>query len=358
MTVQMNHLSKQNRWLEAKIDSLQVLTRSKKLESLIPALAQNKNKLEQSEPMFDNPFSIEDLAVFDSSTLLKMLQNSMYGLTVLDLAIGLQGAPIQLVTKVVQSLPYLQRAIFIRHNQTPSTLTEVQAARQRILNKLFWELTYWKTPELYEELTTGEKLHPGIFANLQPYIQNKVILDAGAGSGRASFECVRHGAKQIFAVEPSPGLLNILDQKLAAQPVKNRIKPLQGRFDKLPLASHSVDLALACSAFTADSSQGGEVGLAELVRVTKPGGKVVIIWPRFEDYTWLEAHGFHYKAMPLHKEMQVHFGSLAAAWRCTQRFYAHNPALKKFLLLQRKAEVPFSLLGFTPPHDYCWLEVA
>jgi len=223
-------------------------------------------------------------------------------------------------------------------------------------------LTYWKMPDLYDELTEGEQLHPGIFQQLEPDLCDKLVLDAGAGSGRASFECARHGARLVYAVEPSPGLLHILEQKLVCQVragvlEPGRVIPCRGRFDHLPLQDRSVDLALSCSAFTATPEQGGEPGLAELKRVTRPGGKIVLIWPRIQDYSWLGTHGFTYVALPLQQEMQVRFRSLKSALKCAHRFYAHNEAVVRYIRSRRSTEVPFSVLGINPPCDYCWLEV-
>ena len=217
-------------------------------------------------------------------------------------------------------------------------------------------------PDLYDELTEGEQLHPGIFRQLEPHLCDKLVLDAGAGSGRASFECARHGARLVYAVEPSPGLLHILERKLERQVCAGmlepgRVIPCPGRFDHLPLQDHSVDLALSCSAFTADPEQGGEPGLAELKRVTRPGGKIVLIWPRIQDYYWLGTHGFTYVALPLQQEMQVRFRSLKSALKCAHRFYGHNEAVVRYIRSQRSPEVPFSVLGINPPCDYCWLEV-
>lgn len=308
-------------------------------------------------PLFENPFSIEDLQVFDDTTMQRMLSSSSFGLTLEDLAWSLHGASKPLVRHIRHNIPTRQRARFQQELKRALRPDEVKAARQRVLDGLFWELTYWKTPNLYEELTEGEQLHPGIFQRLAPDIRGKIVLDAGAGSGRASFECLRKGAKLVYAVEPSPGLLHILEQKIGNQPASGRIVPYRGRFDHIPLGDDSVDLSLSCSAFTADPEQGGEPGLAELKRVTKAGGKIVLIWPRREDYSWLVAHGFHYVSLPLHQEMSVHFRSLQSAIRCARLFYAHNNAVLRHLLKKRKPEVPFSVLGFNPPRDYCWITV-
>ncbi|MGZ6392124.1 MAG: class I SAM-dependent methyltransferase, partial [Ktedonobacterales bacterium] len=235
--------------------------------------------------------------------------------------------------------------------------TQANYARSRLLDNLFWELTYWKTPNLYEALIEGERIHPGIFRRLTPDIRGKDVLDAGAGSGRATFACLRAGANRVYAVEPSPGLLRILKSKCASYPAHRQIIPARGRFDHLPLEDDSVDLALSCSAFTADPDQGGEPGLAELRRVTRSGGKIVLIWPRPQDYAWLAAHGFHYVALPAPPDMAARFRSLATALQVARRFYAHNTAAIRYLLRRRRPEIPFSILGVNPPHDYCWLPV-
>ena len=161
----------------------------------------------------------------------------------------------------------------------------------------------------------------------------------------------------VYAVEPSPGLLRLLEQKALRQPKLQRIISCQGRFVALPLPDRCVDVALSCSAFTADPAQGGEAGLAELHRVTKHGGKIVLIWPQEKDLSWLQAQGFQHVTFPMRHPMCVQFRSLDSALECARRFYAHNKAVVHYLLTQRRPEVPFSVIGVNPPCDYCWLEV-
>jgi ubiquinone/menaquinone biosynthesis C-methylase UbiE len=311
----------------------------------------------QNTALFENPFSMEDLLVFDDVTMQSILRCGNFGLTLTDMAASLHGVSEVVVERVTHNVPQEHRTLFLRALQHPLTEKQIYAAQRQVLDALFWELVYWKTPELYEELTEGEQLHPGIFQQLEPDVRNKVVLDAGAGSGRASFECVRYGARLVYAVEPSLGLLHILQQKLVASSLSKCILPFRGSFEHIPLADKSVDTTLSCSAFTAEPEQGGEPGLAELQRVTKPGGKIVIIWPRREDYEWLRVHGFHYVALPLHEEMIIRFRSWQSAMRCARLFYAHNAAVISYLQAQRKPELPFSVLGVNPPRDYCWLTV-
>ena len=311
-----------------------------------------------TQPLFENPFSIEDMLVFDDVTMQRMFSMGGFGLTLEDLAASLCGASEQLISRVSRNLPREQQKTLSELLYQSVTSETVQSARRRVLDALFWELTYWKTPELYEELTEGEQLHPDIFRQLAADLCGKTVLDIGAGSGRASFECLCHGAKLVYAIEPSPGLLHILAQKLKQQPANNRIVIQRGSFDSIPLQDDSVDVSLSCSAFTADPEQGGEPGLAEMRRVTKRGGKIVLIWPRREDHAWLIAHGFQYVVLPLQQEMRVRFRSLQSALHCARLFYAHNRAVQRYILQHRKPEVPFSVLEINPPHDSCWLTVS
>ena len=306
---------------------------------------------------FENPFYIEDLEIFDDETLSFILSNCRFGLTLGKLARSLHGVNEGLIQRIERNLLSSQRSNFLHelHRSIPESC--VEADRRDVLDVLFWELTYWKTPDLYEELIEGEQLHPGIFQQLEPDIHNKVVLDAGAGTGRATFECVQYGARKVYAIEPSPGLLRILQQKLVSQTEPYRIMTLRGRFDKLPLADNSVDTVLSCSAFTSDPVQGGEPGLAEFKRVIKSGGKIVIIWPRTQDHDWLAERGFHYVTLPVQEEMRMHFRTLQSALRCAQRFNAQNRNVIEYLLKERKPEIPFSILGLNSPSDYFWLKI-
>lgn len=342
-------------WLKTKLQHFYPHPRPETIEQLTQAV-QEARTVEQ-EALFENPFQIDDLLVFDEETLRDLLANGIDDLTTDDLARSLHDAPDRLIERVSRALPRQARARFQAALRQSARPLEDEVARRHLLDGLFWELTYWKTPDLYEELTEGERIHPGIFRQLAPDLRGRAVLDAGAGSGRATFACLRQGAQHVYAVEPSPGLLRLLEGKLARHPARRQITPLQGRFDALPLDARSIDTTIACSAFTAQPEQGGAPGLAELKRVTRPGGKIVLIWPRPEDYAWLAGQGFQYVALPLPTEPRVRFRSLRSALGAARRFYGRNPAVQDALLRSHRPEVPSSLLTPNPPHDYCWLRV-
>lgn len=242
--------------------------------------------------IFENPFGIEDLMIFDDRTLRRILSSESFNLTIEDLTQSLYGASQSLVERIEHHLPVERQSFFKEVLLHVTSEDERRTACKRVLDNLFWELVYWKKPEMYDELTEGEEYHPGIFQHLEPYIRDKVVLDGGAGAGRATLECISHGASLVYAVDPSCPLLNVLEEKLANLP--NVARTECGSFEQLPLADDCVDISLSCSAFRSESGHGGERGLAELQRVTKPGGKIVIIWPDPHDYDWLARHEFQY----------------------------------------------------------------
>nr|BBH90686.1 hypothetical protein KTC_54370 [Thermosporothrix sp. COM3] len=301
------------------------------------------------------PFQIHDLDVFDDEMLHHLLSSPAFDVP--GLAWSMQdGAAPAFVERVRAQLPAERLPMFEQALHQPISTVCRERARRRLLKALFWDLTYWKTPELYEELTEGERLHPELLRQLQSEIQDRVVLDAGAGTGRATFACLRHGARQVYAVEPSPGLRHLLECKCQQDPLGERVRCLAGRFDALPLADKSVDIALSCSAFTADDEQGGEPGLAELRRVTRDGGKILILAPRMVDLPWFQGRGFQHVSFPADGSV-IQFRSFEAAVRCARHFYAHNRAMLDYILSRRCSAVPCSIVGVKPLNDYCWLQV-
>jgi ubiquinone/menaquinone biosynthesis C-methylase UbiE len=310
-----------------------------------------------SDRAFINPFHIEDIQIFDVATMGELLAHELGDWSVVDLAIAAHDAPDGVVRLIQRALPNSDRHRFKAKLREPAFAGEIRARQHRLVDALFWELTYWKTPEWYDELTEGEQLHPGIFRQLRPWLRDQVVLDAGAGTGRASLDALRQGARQVIAVDPAPGLLRILATKAEVRHLRDHLTSIQGRFDALPLPPDSVDLALSCASFTvADEAKAGAI-LHELRRVTKNGGRIVFIWPRPQDARWLERQGFSHVKLPMQGEMHIRYRSLAIALRIADRFYGRNRAVKQYLLDHRQPSAPYWLLGMHPPNDYCWTTV-
>src|SRR5437763_14617415 len=88
--------------------------------------------------LFENPFSIEDLQVFDDATIQRMLGSSGFGLTLEDVACSLHGASKPLVRRLSPNVSTEQRAHIQQALKRALRPGEVKAARQRVLDRLFW----------------------------------------------------------------------------------------------------------------------------------------------------------------------------------------------------------------------------
>jgi SAM-dependent methyltransferase len=206
---------------------------------------------------------------------------------------------------------------------------------------LAWELLYRLEPGLYDRLSSGEWLHPGILEWL-PRAANRIV-EVGAGAGRLTLELIDRG-QEILAVEPAAGLRQILHRKLARAEHGCRATVTPGFLDDLPVDSAWADLVVACSVVTPAPGHGGDAGLAEMERVCRPGGCVAIIWPNNID--WLTARQYQLRtfAGPMH----VEFASHREAVELARIFYPHA-----FGEVRRRGRrcVPYAVLGINPPRD-------
>jgi SAM-dependent methyltransferase len=208
-------------------------------------------------------------------------------------------------------------------------------------NEVAWELLYRLEPELYERLASAERIHAGIVDWL-PRRAGRIV-EVGAGSGRLTLELIER-AREVVAIEPALGLRRVLERKLADADHGHRAHVVPGFCDDLPVATDSADLVVACSVLTPAPGHGGDAGLAEMERVCRPGGSVVIVWPNNLD--WLAARGYQYKSFP--GPMFVQFASHHEAVALAEVFY---PDAVAEILHRHSRDVPYEVLGINPPRD-------
>jgi SAM-dependent methyltransferase len=214
---------------------------------------------------------------------------------------------------------------------------------------LAWELLYRLEPELYERLVTAERLHPGVLAWLPDDVER--VVEVAAGTGRLTLALVER-ARQVVAIEPAGPLREILMQKLSRAGHEHRARVADGFFDDLPFVDDYADLVIACSALTPAAGHGGEAGLAEMERVCRPGGCVVIVWPNH--IPWLAAHGFRHVSFD-DGEMFVEFASADEAAELTEIFY---PRGSEEVRRHGWSRVPYEVLGVNPPRDLAFKVIA
>jgi SAM-dependent methyltransferase len=159
-------------------------------------------------------------------------------------------------------------------------------------------------------------------------------------------------AREVLATEPAQSLREILNRKLLQAEHGDRARVVHGFFDDLPVADDYADFVVACSALTPAPGHGGEAGLADMERVCRPGGCVVIIWPN--QVPWLAAHGYRYVSFD-DGEMFVEFASHQEAADLTEIFYPRGVEEVRRRGLRR---VPYGVLGVNPPRDLAYKLIA
>jgi SAM-dependent methyltransferase len=213
---------------------------------------------------------------------------------------------------------------------------------------LAWELLYRLEPELYDRLVGAERLHPGVIGWLPDNLER--IVEVAAGTGRLTLELL-HRAREVVAIEPAAQLRAILNRKLATADYGNRVHVTHGFFDELPVADDCADVVVACSALTPAPGHGGAPGLAEMERVCRPGGCVVIVWPN--EVRWLVAQGYRY--VRFDGEMFVEFASREEAAELIEIFY---PSAVGEIARCGWRRVPYDVLGTNPPRDLAYKMIA
>lgn len=152
---------------------------------------------------------------------------------------------------------------------------------------IVWEIAemivYNKYPEIYDSRVK----FPWDFKDVTSVVslKNKVVIDAGAGTGRVAFQAVNF-VSTVFAVEPCSSLRQFIREKAAKNKIAN-LFVLDGFLNAIPLPENQTDVLITSNAI------GWQLDdeLKEIERVVKPGGYIIHITssPETDDDT-LTAH--------------------------------------------------------------------
>jgi ubiquinone/menaquinone biosynthesis C-methylase UbiE len=102
------------------------------------------------------------------------------------------------------------------------------------------------------------------------------VLDAGCGSGVVTRELARRVGPtgRVVGVDPGAGFLAVARELAAREGLADRTEFREGRVEALPFPDRSFDVVLAVTVLS--HVPGGAEALPELIRVTRPGGRVGI----------------------------------------------------------------------------------
>jgi SAM-dependent methyltransferase len=153
-----------------------------------------------------------------------------------------------------------------------ATADEIREAEARLVEASYpWNLGMAKAPEIWD----GVPWHhwdPGeIYDRVD--LAGKAVLDVGAGTGQVAIRCAPY-ARVVWALEPVARLRRYVERKMEAAGFAN-VRTLAGILEAAPLDDSSVDVAVACGSFGWSPKEE----LAELERVVKPGGAILMLAP-------------------------------------------------------------------------------
>jgi demethylmenaquinone methyltransferase / 2-methoxy-6-polyprenyl-1,4-benzoquinol methylase len=175
---------------------------------------------------------------------------------------------------------------------------------------------------------------------------NDEVLDLATGTGDVALDIARsHKDTRVVGVDPSAGMLAVGRDKVARAGLDERITMLEGDAQALPFADDR--FAAACIAFGIRNVPDRALGLAELARVTRPGGRVVVL-ELGEPRSGLLAHGVRFHI----RQVVPRLGALlsgASEYRYLQRSVTAFPAPEAFAAMMADASMtvePPSPLGF------------
>ena len=106
-------------------------------------------------------------------------------------------------------------------------------------------------------------------------LQPKLILDVATGTGDFAIEALRLNPEKVVGIDISEGMLEVGRKKMADKGHDKIISMQTADSENLPFADNNFDAIIV--AFGVRNFENLKKGLAEMHRVLKPGGKVVIL---------------------------------------------------------------------------------
>ncbi|WMN05992.1 bifunctional demethylmenaquinone methyltransferase/2-methoxy-6-polyprenyl-1,4-benzoquinol methylase UbiE [Marivirga arenosa] len=125
-------------------------------------------------------------------------------------------------------------------------------------------------------------------------IQPKQILDIATGTGDFAVESLKLNPDHVTGVDISEGMLNVGREKLKKRKLDDRITLTSGDSENLPFEDNKFDAIIV--AFGVRNFENLEKGLAEMNRVLRPGGKVVVLeFSKPKSFPFKQLYNFYFK---------------------------------------------------------------
>jgi demethylmenaquinone methyltransferase/2-methoxy-6-polyprenyl-1,4-benzoquinol methylase len=101
------------------------------------------------------------------------------------------------------------------------------------------------------------------------------VLDMATGTGDLAIQIAANSKAEIVGMDISKGMLEVGIQKIAEKSLSNRIDMVYGDAENIPYNDESFDAATV--AFGVRNFENLDKGLSEILRVLKPGGRLIVL---------------------------------------------------------------------------------
>ncbi len=129
---------------------------------------------------------------------------------------------------------------------------------------------------------------------LLPSPQEATILDVATGTGDFGLEALRLKPKKVIGVDISEGMLSYGREKIKKRGLEDKIELLSGDSENLPFEDNSFDAVIV--AFGVRNFENLEKGLANILRVLKPDGALVVLeFSKPRNFPMKQLYNFYFK---------------------------------------------------------------
>lgn len=122
----------------------------------------------------------------------------------------------------------------------------------------------------------------------------KIILDVATGTGDFAIEALSLNPTKVIGIDISEGMLEVGRTKLKEKKLDQKVELLYGDSENLPFEENKFDALIV--AFGVRNFENLEKGLAEMLRVVRPGGRVVVLeFSKPKKFPFKQLYNFYFK---------------------------------------------------------------
>lgn len=128
---------------------------------------------------------------------------------------------------------------------------------------------------------------------LEP-LRPAVILDVATGTGDFAIQALSLKPHKVIGIDISEGMLAVGRKKIADRQLTSQVELFSGDSENIPFADNKFDAVTV--GFGVRNFENLQRGLAEIYRVVKPGGMVVVLeFSRPRTFPFRQVYNFYFK---------------------------------------------------------------